>query len=149
MERGVGGSQNQAKLALTLYAIERALGRVTPPVLEEELHVTVPLVHSTLRDPHVPVRRACVCMLVHAYARLADKDQFRRIYAPLSAGEERLILVRWTAQSSREAIAQWSHNGKHKPAGTNIRAALCGTRAAYVDAAADTSERGLNRGLDV
>lgn len=149
MERGVGGSQNQAKLALTLYAIERALGRVTPPVLEEELHVTVPLVHSTLRDPHVPVRRACVCMLVHAYARLADKDQFRRIYAPLSAGEERLILVRWTAQSSREAIAQWSHNGKHKPAGTNIRTALCGTRAAYVDAAADTSERGLTRGLDV
>lgn len=94
MERGVDWSQNQAKQALTLYAIERALGRVTPPVLEEELHATVPLVHSTLRDPHAPVRRACVCMLVHAYTRLADKDQFRRIYAPLSAGEERLIFVR-------------------------------------------------------
>lgn len=73
-------SDDAAQRILALYALE--VRRVTDL---EELRTTVPLVQVALRDPHTPVRRACVSFLVQV------PREALTLYAPLAASEERLI----------------------------------------------------------
>jgi len=74
----VGDNAEQRILALHALAVRRDTDL-------DELRTTAPLVQVALRDAHTPVRRACVSFLAQV------PREALTLYAPLAAGEERLI----------------------------------------------------------